>query len=61
MDTEVFNSLVLILVWGALFLLMMRFGCGAHINGPGGSWNAGERIRDGESPHEPGSSPIVPR
>ena len=31
MDTETIKSLVSILAWGALFLLMMRFGCGAHI------------------------------
>ncbi|MBU6483936.1 MAG: YHS domain-containing protein [Betaproteobacteria bacterium] len=33
MDTETIKSVVSILVWGAFFLLMMRFGCGAHIMG----------------------------
>ena len=33
MDTETIQSLVSILVWGALFLLMMRFGGGVHIMG----------------------------
>ena len=33
MDTETIKSLVSILVWGGLFLLMMRFGCGTHIMG----------------------------
>ncbi len=44
MDTESLKSLGTLLFWGALFYLMMRFGCGAHMMGghgkhgrPGGS------------------------
>lgn len=33
MDTETIESPVSILVWGGRSLLMMRFGCGAHIMG----------------------------
>ena len=33
MDTETIKSLVSIVAWGGLFLLMMRFGCGAHVMG----------------------------
>ena len=33
MDTETIKSLGSILLWGAFFLLMMRFGCGAHVMG----------------------------
>lgn len=33
MDTESLKSLGTLLMWGALFFLMMRFGCGAHMAG----------------------------
>ncbi len=33
MDTESIRPLVSILIWGGLFFLMMRYGCGAHIMG----------------------------
>jgi YHS domain-containing protein len=33
MDTEPFKPLLSILIWGGLFFLMMRFGCGAHVMG----------------------------
>ncbi len=33
MDTESIKSLVSILIWGGLFFLMMRYGCGAHMMG----------------------------
>ena len=29
------STLVYFLIWGGLFFLMMRFGCGAHIMGHG--------------------------
>lgn len=29
------QTLVYFLIWGALFFLMMRFGCGAHVMGRG--------------------------
>lgn len=33
MDTESIKSLLSILLWGAVFFIMMRFGCGAHMAG----------------------------
>lgn len=33
MDTESLKSLGWLLVWGALFFVMMRYGCGAHMTG----------------------------
>lgn len=36
MDAEGLKSLLWIVVWGGLFFLMMRYGCGAHIGGHGG-------------------------
>lgn len=33
MDTESLKSLVWLLVWGGLFYVMMRYGCGAHMMG----------------------------
>lgn len=37
MDTENLKSLGWLLAWGALFFLMMRYGCGAHMMGGHGS------------------------
>ncbi|MBX3662442.1 MAG: YHS domain-containing protein [Burkholderiales bacterium] len=33
MDTESLKNLGWLLVWGALFFVMMRYGCGAHMMG----------------------------
>jgi YHS domain-containing protein len=33
MDTESLKSLGWLLVWGGLFFVMMRYGCGAHMMG----------------------------
>lgn len=33
---EGYSSLLWIVIWGALFFFMMRFGCGSHIGGHGG-------------------------
>ena len=33
MDPESIKSLLSFLLWGGLFFLMMRYGCGAHIMG----------------------------
>lgn len=38
MDAEGIKSLPWILVWGELFFLMMRYGCGAHTMGGHGGW-----------------------
>ncbi len=33
MDTESLKSLTWLLVWGGVFYIMMRYGCGAHMMG----------------------------
>ena len=43
MDTESLKGLTWLIVWGGLFYLMMRYGCGAHMMGGhnyGGHGNA---------------------
>ena len=43
MDAESLKSLTWLIVWGGLFYLMMRYGCGAHMMGGhnyGGHGNA---------------------
>ena len=43
MDAETLKSLTSLIVWGGLFYLMMRYGCGAHMMGGhkhGGHGNA---------------------
>lgn len=37
MDAESLKSLVWLLIWGGLFFVMMRYGCGAHMMGGHGS------------------------
>ena len=51
MDTESIRPLVSILIWGGLFFLMMRYGCGAHIMGGHGrhgkgAETAGDQAKD---------------
>lgn len=42
MDSESLKSLGWLLLWGAAFFAMMRFGCGAHVaGGHGGHGRAG--------------------
>ncbi len=45
MDTESLKSLGWLLLWGAVFLAVMRYGCGAHVlgghRGHGGHGRAG--------------------
>lgn len=41
MDTESVKSLVSILIWGGLFFVMMRYGCGAHMMGGHGHGSHG--------------------
>ena len=50
MDAESLKSLGWLLLWGGLFFVMMRYGCGAHMMG--GHGHANERDDDGQ----PGSS-----
>jgi YHS domain-containing protein len=45
-DTESIKQLGSLLIWGGLFFVMMRFGCGAHMMGGhghhGGDGNSGD-------------------
>ncbi len=41
MDTESLKSLLWILVWGGLFFIMMRYGCGRHMMGGHGGHSHG--------------------
>lgn len=45
MDAEGLKSLGWIVLWGAVFFLMMRFGCGAHIGGHHGHGRGGDGSR----------------
>ena len=51
MDVEGLKSLAWIVIWGGLFFVMMRFGCGAHIGGHGHGGHGGH---DGEAGGAPG-------
>jgi YHS domain-containing protein len=53
MDTESVKSLVSLLIWGGLFFLMMRFGCGAHIMGGHGHHGGREGKSAGGSTKDP--------
>lgn len=41
MDTESLKSLGWLLLWGGLFYVMMRYGCGAHMMGGHGGHSHG--------------------
>lgn len=43
MDAESLKSLAWLVVWGGLFYVMMRFGCGAHMMGGHGHGHGGRR------------------
>ena len=49
MDTESIKPLVSILIWGGLFFLMMRYGCGAHIMGGHGRHGKGAETAGGQA------------
>lgn len=61
MDTEGLKSLLWLVVFGGLFFVMMRYGCGAHI---GGHRHGGHQSREGSSDggamKDPGSRPSFP-
>ena len=50
MDAESIKSLLSFLLWGGLFFLMMRYGCGAHMMGGHGrhGGHGGPRGSDGK-------------
>jgi YHS domain-containing protein len=60
------NSLVFFLIWGGLFFLMMRFGCGAHVMGhghrhsdsPSGGHDASPRPRPLQAPPDKEIDPV---
>lgn len=52
MDAEGIKSLLWIVIWGGLFFLMMRYGCGAHVmgsHGQHGGHAGGARAGEGGS------------
>lgn len=52
MDTETLKSVVTLLGWGVLFVVMMRYGCGAHVMG--GHGHHGHHGREGGTDeHDP--------
>jgi YHS domain-containing protein len=53
MDREGFKSLLWIVVWGGLFFVMMRRGCGAHIGGHRHSGHRKREAPDGEFVKDP--------
>jgi len=48
MDLDTLKNVGWLLLWGGLFLVMMRYGCGAHVTGGhgGGDPAAGGKVRD---------------
>ena len=54
MDMDTLKNVGWLLLWGGLFLVMMRYGCGAHVTGGhgrhaghgGGEPAAGGKVRD---------------
>lgn len=57
MDAETIKSLVSILIWGGLFLVMMRFGCGAHVMGRHGH-HGGHGSDEGANGGGPTKDPV---
>jgi YHS domain-containing protein len=43
------ETLLYFILWGGLFFLLMRFGCGAHMMGHGHGGHAGEHDKPGPS------------
>jgi YHS domain-containing protein len=46
METESLKPILSMLIWGGLFFLMMRFGCGAHMMGGHGRHGGHDRGGD---------------
>jgi YHS domain-containing protein len=49
MDAESLKSLGSLLLWGGLFFVMMRYGCGAHMMGGHGHGGHGNAPPDGNT------------
>ncbi len=57
MDTESLKSLGSLLLWGGLFFVPMRYGCGAHMMGGHGG-HAGHGDRKGAGPEDEVKDPV---
>jgi len=51
------EGLITFLLFGALFFVMMRFGCGAHVHGGHGG-HGGQRGAEGHAAHGPGGGGV---
>lgn len=58
MDAEGIKSLLWILLWGGLFVLMMRYGCGAHMMGRHGHGSHGGRQNPGSGAARENKDPV---
>ncbi len=58
MDAETLKSLGWLLVWGGLFYLMMRFGCGAHMMGGHGHGSHGSHGNPGPAAGSGNKDPV---
>ena len=58
MDAESLKSLGSILIWGVLFFLMMRYGCGAHMMGGHGHRGHGGRGDPGPATGSKNKDPV---
>ncbi len=56
MDPESIKSLLSFLLWGGLFFLMIRFGCGAHMMG--GHGHHGGHGKPGDTPEGQAKDPV---
>lgn len=50
------QTVLYLLFWAALFFVMMRFGCGAHIMGHGGHGHRGSHEGTGDRLQEPATA-----
>lgn len=50
------ETILYLLFWAAVFLLLMRFGCGAHIMGHGGHGHGGSHDGTGDRLDEPATT-----
>lgn len=58
MDTESLKSLGWLLLWGGLFFVMMRYGCGAHMMGGHGHGGHGGHGKGSESTEGQAKDPV---
>ena len=58
MDAESIKSLLWILLWGGLFFLMMRYGCGSHMMGGHGHGGHGGHGNPGPDTGSANKDPV---